>query len=278
MLDGYTLDLGFHALSCAGDGYFALFEELVGGFGDHPITVKPFLAGTWFDGMFMHGAPPVLNRHGSQAPAEYQRIGKGFSTSSAISLASLRKFWKNWIRYPCTNAWSKTGFDQSEMVYAVMKCNATLATTINNPNDISIGDILRYFSPGAPSHDRDEGQGGFLRRVQRERVGSLGGMRLPAASRSSVERLRLSTRLKSIEIEDGRVTGVMVDSGGKEERSRRLSSSYNIPIQELFDYAAESAFPADFVSRVKKLYGYGSITPYFGLNDLVVPGTMPNGW
>ena len=46
---------------------------------------------------------------------------------------------------------------------------------------------------------------------------------------------------------------------------------FNPPIQELFNYADEKAFPAISRTRVNSLYGYGSLCPYMGLSDLVVP-------
>lgn len=42
-------------------------------------------------------------------------------------------------------------------------------------------------------------------------------------------------------------------------------------MQELFYFAEEGTFSGDFVPRVKSLYGYGSVNPYFGLSDLPVP-------
>ncbi len=57
MLDGYVLDLGYHGVSCAGEGYFARLRDLIGGYGDHPVKINPCLTGTWYKGEFYEEPP-----------------------------------------------------------------------------------------------------------------------------------------------------------------------------------------------------------------------------
>ena len=40
-LDGYTLDLGYHGVSVAGEGYFARLRELIGGYGSREVEIIP---------------------------------------------------------------------------------------------------------------------------------------------------------------------------------------------------------------------------------------------
>ncbi len=271
MLDGYTLDLGYHALSCAGEGYFAVMQELLGGFGQHPLVITPCNCATWFDGMFMLDAPVLSLDFDPRVLADMEKHGLNFmdffGDLAGITPEQLEELDKVSVQ----EHMEKIGFTKSDILYAIMKCSCTLATTINNPNDISIGDIIRYFSqvllpliimkgkPGYPAGFSERGSAAWPECVAK-RFEEFGG------------ETRFDTSLKGIEIEDGRVVGVTTESGGKEVSFKAPVVVYNPPVQDLFKYAADSHFPPDFVSRVKSLYGYGSITPYFGLNDLVIPG------
>ncbi len=84
--------------------------------------------------------------------------------------------------------------------------------------------------------------------------------------------LRLGTRLKSIEVEGGNVTGVKLEGDDGEEFIPTRRVVFNIPVQELFKYVSEEAFPADFAAGIKSLYGYGSLTPYIGPLGPAGPG------
>jgi hypothetical protein len=72
-------------------------------------------------------------------------------------------------------------------------------------------------------------------------------------------------------MEENRVSGVKVKTAEGEEFIPARRVIFNIPIQEIFKYVDDKAFPADFVARIKTLYGYGSLSPYFGLSSLPVP-------
>jgi prolycopene isomerase len=83
--------------------------------------------------------------------------------------------------------------------------------------------------------------------------------------------LRLGVTVTSIEMEENRVSGVKVKTAEGEEFIPARRVIFNIPIQEIFKYVDDKTFPADFVARIKTLYGYGSLSPYFGLSSLPVP-------
>ncbi|KAA0002396.1 MAG: NAD(P)/FAD-dependent oxidoreductase [Thermoplasmata archaeon] len=69
--------------------------------------------------------------------------------------------------------------------------------------------------------------------------------------------------VKKIIIEDGIAKGVMADN----EKNFDVIVS-NIPIQDLFSIAPEKEFPKEWVEKVKKLEGTGSLCAYYALNDL----------
>jgi phytoene dehydrogenase-like protein len=66
--------------------------------------------------------------------------------------------------------------------------------------------------------------------------------------------VRTHARVDEIAIEDGRVVGVVVKSGGKKpERIEAPLVITALPIWDLFDMADRSAFPAEFVAKVNHL-------------------------
>ncbi len=269
MLDGYILDLGFHGVSCAGEGYFAQLRDLIDGFGEDDVVINPFTSGIIYRGDFIPDPPPAVEDMDPRIASEFERIGlTPIDFLGDISDLSPERF-ERLDSLSLHDHLVNTGLAESELMYDFYRCIGTLITTINNPNDISFGDILRYNLQVIIPIILKKGTmscGGFMQdgvmewsKAVASRFRQMGG------------ELRLNTALKNIEIDGGRVTGLTVESDGEPERIDADLVVLNIPIQELFDYAPADAFPGDFVSRVKKLYGYGSIAPYFGLNELVVP-------
>ncbi len=269
MLDGYILDLGYHGVSCAGEGYFATLRDLIGGYGNHPVKINPCLTGTWYNGLFYEEPPFHVMRQDDKLYAELKRIGKHFYTffgdHANMSDAELEEMDKVSLHDHLVN----TGLAQSDVVYEYWHCTGTLITTINNPHDISVGDIFRYSARV------------IVPMILAQKEGYVGGftengvMEWPRSVADRFEEfggeLRLNTVVKKIIIEGGKATGIVLGSGEEEERLEADVIVFNPPIQELFTYADESAFPVDFVARINSLYGYGSLSPYMGLSDLVVP-------
>ncbi len=77
LLDGYILDLGYHAVSVAGEGYFKTLRDLVGGYGSREVVINPCLTGSWIDGQ-LYQEPPLnkMQRLDDKMYAEYKRIGQ----------------------------------------------------------------------------------------------------------------------------------------------------------------------------------------------------------
>jgi len=269
LLDGYILDLGYHGVSCAGEGYFALLRDLIGGYGDLPVKINPCLTGTWYKGEFYAEPPMHVARIDDKLYAELKRLGLNyldfFGDMSALTPEKLQEL----DRVSLHQHLERTGFARSDILYEYWRCVGTLVTTINNPHDISLGDILRYSTQVIAPLIMRKGEayvGGFTEQ---------GVMRWSEAVagrfRDFGGELRLGARLKEMGLEGGRVRWVLVETDEGEERLETERVVFSAPIQELFRYADEKAFPAEFASRIKGLYGYGSVCPYMGLSELPVP-------
>ena len=270
ILDGYVLDMGYHGVSVAGEGYFGTLRDLIGGYGSHPVVINPFLTGSWIDGQF-YDEPPLSNSTDidPKIKSELDRLGKKFLEFFGNLLKLKPGETEKLDRISLHDHLVDIGFAESRILYDYFRCIGTLITTINNPHDISIGDILRYSAQVLVPMIMKGGQvyvGGFTEN---------GAM---AWSQSIADRfvefggeIRLETSLKSIELEGNQVKGVRVEGAAGEEFIPTCRVVFNIPIQELFKYVDEGVFPRDFAARVRSLYGYGSLSPYIGLSGLPVP-------
>ncbi len=271
LLQGYSLDLGRHAPACADAGSFSLLKELIGSPVRQPYAAGPCKTGTWFDGALLKDAAGVHGKADPALTAELEGLGLSFSALfggwNGLTPQELGALEGTSLH----DHLAGIGFDRSEMAYAVARCLGTLVTSINNPHDICAGEVVERLSrlhaaaarpqgEAAPSASSPEDVAAGWAAEVAGRFAELGGV------------LRLGAALKSIEIRDGRVAGVVIETGEDEEESLDASAVvFTPPVPDLFTYAPESHFPADFVSRVNQLSGYGSIAPCFGLSDLVIP-------
>lgn len=272
-LNGYILDLGYHGVSVAGEGYFATLRDLIGGYGSYPVTINPCLTGSWIGGQFFVDPPlsdfaDIANLD-EKVQVELERLGKHilefFGNLFTLTPEDAEKLDRVSMHEHLVN----TGFAESEVLYDWFRCIGTLITTINNPHDISIGDILRYASRVlVPTIMKGETTyaGGFTENGVMAWSEAVAGR-----FRDFGGELRLETRLKSIEVEGDKVTGIKVEGAEGEEFISTRRVVFSIPIQELFEYIDEKVFPPGFTTRIRSLYGYGSLTPYIGLAGLPVP-------
>jgi prolycopene isomerase len=84
--------------------------------------------------------------------------------------------------------------------------------------------------------------------------------------------IRLNTRVKEIRVKDGQVTGVIASDGdGKIQEWNSRAVISNIPAQDTFHFIERTHFPDQWVEKTQSLYGYGSYSPYMGLNKLIMP-------
>lgn len=269
-LDGFTLDLGYHGVSLAGEGYFALLRDIIGGYGEHPVIIKPFLTGSWLEGEFYR--EPPLSRStevDEKLQAELDRLGAQYLDFFGNFLAMTPQELEELDRVSLHDHLEKIGFHRSKALYDYFRCVSTLITTINNPHQISIGDILRYAARVIAPAILKGGEvyvGGFTEGGVMAWLGAVAARFLEFGGE-----LRLNTRLVSVEMEGGRVRGAVVRSEGEEESIACRRLVFNPPVQELTRYIGEGNLPEAFARKVASLYGYGSVSPYIGLSDLPVP-------
>lgn len=264
MLSWYTLDVGYHGVALNGAGYFRDLDELLG-----------------------TGVPMVGNANGTYVGEEFYMDMNGLKMDPRLKKIitdqniPMHKFYMGMVNMKnedydalekiSVTKWCKeNGLYENKTVFGMIHAVSTLITTINDPDDISIGDIFRYlgtivnprFKAGKAQFGSGFTIGSIIRWSQAvaNRFVDFGGT------------MMLNTTLEKVIIEKGEVTGILLqeDSGTvREIKTERVVS--NIPIQDSFKFMDKDAFPQDWADRSEKLYGYGSIAPYFGLNKLVMP-------
>lgn len=266
MLDGYTIDLGYHGVPCAGKGYLGRLMDYLG----REVTISPCDTGFWYEGEFYVEPRPGSSRLDDKLYKRCKEKGIkywSFTTESlGLSDEELAGLEKESLYDYC----KRLGLADDDVVFNSYRCMGTLFTTINNPHDISAGEIVRYTKDvmmpvvlaGEELH-----VGGFTR------GGIINWSREVAEDiRESGGEVVLDTEVSRVTARDGEVTGVevvMPDGSTRAVDAPKVIS--NLPIQETFEIADQSLFPGDFVETARSLYGYGSLAPYFGLKELPIP-------
>jgi len=264
LLQWYTLDVGYHGVALNGEGYFRDLDDLLGtGVPMVGNLNSTYIGDEWYmdfhAGKFDERLQKILQEQRVPMHKFYLASLKMKDTDfDALEKVSVTE----WCR--------ENGLYENKTVFGMIHAVSTLITTINDPDDISIGDIFRYmgtvinprFTSGRAKWPSGFTVGGIMRWSQAvaNRFLDLGGEML------------LNTRVKEIQIRDGKAAGVVLeDEAGKavEVQAGRVVS--NIPVQDSFRFADKKAFPREWADRTENLYGYGSIAPYFGLNRLVLP-------
>lgn len=266
MLDGYTLDVGYHAISANGIGYMLDFEELIGGIegvNKHGGQWASYYKGKIYKDLAGHSIDPELKELAKKEKIPYLDFYTDPHRMSDEQIDELEKVsLKEWAE--------KKGITKNDIIYNHLHTVCTLFSTINNPEDISIGDIFRYFkyafgpkiARGLTGYTGGFVEGGVMEwsKAIAARFESLGGD------------LKLDSPVKEIRVADGKVTGVVVEEkgSGKVEFTADMVIS-NIPAQNTFRVIDKKNFPEKWVNDTTSMYGYGSYSPYMGLNKLVMP-------
>ncbi|MEA3223767.1 MAG: FAD-dependent oxidoreductase [Thermodesulfobacteriota bacterium] len=263
MLQGYTLDVGYHGVSLNGDGYFRDVDKILG----TGVTMIGNVNSTYIDDEW------YLDFHAGKMDDRIYKMCKeqnipmikfytGSLNMKAEDFDTLEKI--------SVTQWAKdNGLYENKTVFGMIHAVSTLITTINDPDDISIGDIFRYmatvinprFISGKAKWPSGFAIGGIIRWSQAiaNRFVELGGD------------LMLNTKVDQIVVQDGQAQGVTIKKNGKKQKILADKVVSNIPVQDIGKVLDWSNFPQDWASHTKDLYGYGSIAPYFGLNKLVMP-------
>ncbi|MEA3221820.1 MAG: NAD(P)/FAD-dependent oxidoreductase [Thermodesulfobacteriota bacterium] len=265
-LDGYTIDIGYHALSVNGNAYLLDFEELVGGLDG--LTKHGCHYGTWYKGQF------YMDMIGGNIDPKYKEIIDKENIPFLLFYTEPYRLSDEDIdalEKVSLQQWGERhGLTKNDIIWNNIRSVATLFSTINNPNDISIGDIFRFFKYAiGPKVARGlvEHVGGFVENGVMEwskavarKFQSYGG------------EIILNAQVKEVKVKDDAVTGVVTltkDGDSQEWMADAVISS--IPAQHTFGIIDKAYFPKEWADRTESMYGYGSYVPYMGLNRLVMP-------
>jgi len=267
LLEGYQLDVGYHGVALNGRGYFYDLDRIIGAGEQRGVEFVGNVNSTYIDDEW------YLDFHAGKIDPRIKAIVKETGLPFLeFYLAPLSMKSEDYDRYEKLSVaqWLRQkGITKNRVISEMIHAVATLITTINDPEEISIGDIWRYmgeilnprFSRGIASFPSGFVKGGIQRWMDSvaDRFREMGG------------ELLLNTRLHEVLISAGRVQGVIVETeSGKSEIPCPVVVS-NIPTQDTFRYVRRDAFPQNWVERTENLRGFGSIAPYFGLNALPLP-------
>jgi protoporphyrinogen oxidase len=271
MLDGYTIDLGYHGVPCAGKGYLGRLTEYLG----IEVTVNPCDTALFYDGEFYREPAPGSTRLDDRIYRRCKEKGIrywSFNTESfGMSPEELDELEKVSLYDYC----DRLGLTEDDVVWQTYRCMGTLFTTINNPHDISAGEMVRYtnevmmpvISAGDELHVGGFAVGGILNWSQK-----VAGRLLEEGGT-----LVLGAEVERVMVEDGGIKGVSVKMPDSEKLDLEAGTVIStVPVQETFDLVSEDCFEPGFVRRAKSLYGYGSLAPYFGLSRLPMPPEQAN--
>ncbi|MGC9030968.1 MAG: phytoene desaturase family protein, partial [Desulfomonilaceae bacterium] len=264
---GYQLDIGYHGVSLNGRGYFYDLEQIIGPGDQEAVEFVGNVNATYVDDEW------YLDFHaGKMDPrikAMVKETGLPFLDFFLAPLSMHDADYERWERVSVGQWLRDTGIAQHRVLSKMIHAVATLITTINDPDEISIGDIWRYmgqvlnprFSKGIaqwPSGFVKGGIGRWMESVAR-RFLQKGGT------------LLLDARMTHIHVTSNKVQGIRIKKQGEEQDLNAPIVVSAIPIQDTFRYIDPTPFPQEWVNRARSLRGYGAIAPYFGLRDLVLP-------
>ena len=232
MLEGYTLDLGFHMI---GSGIVLKLRDILREYFEN-IT------------MFKSRLYEQKNNHFGYFVTTADKIAM-FPNIARLLLSS-EKTMKGLDRVSMTDTIKKYGKGKMKIVLEV---NSRLISTINNLDMISTGEVfrtqkdMRLGGVNYPKH-------GLLKISQTiaEYIEKNGG------------KIHLNSPVSKIIIKNKKAEGVFV--ADKEYKFDIVLS--NILVQHLFSIVDEQQFPKEYVSVLKTLEGTGSLCAYYSLKQI----------
>jgi len=267
LIGGYQLDIGYHGVSLNGRGYFYDLEQIIGSGEQDAVEFVGNVNATYVDDDW------YLDFHAgkmdSRIKAMVKETGLPFLDFFLAPLSMQEADYERWERVSVGQWLRDTSIARHRVLSKMIHGVATLITTINDPDEISIGDIWRYmgqvlnprFSKGIarwPSGFVKGGIGRWMESIAR-RFLQKGGQ------------LLLNARMTHIHVRSGKVQGIRIKTEREEVDLSAPIVVSTIPIQDTFHYVDADPFPQDWVKRAASLRGYGAIAPYFGLRHLVLP-------
>ena len=267
LLEGYQLDVGYHGVALNGRGYFYDLDQIIGSGEQAGVEFVGNVNSTYIDDDW------YLDFHAGKLDPRIRAIvketGLPFLEFYFAPFAMTTEDYDRYERVSVAEWCREKEITSNRVLFEMIHAVSTLITTINDPEEISIGDIWRYmgdilnprFSNGIAKWPSGFVKGGIQRWMDSvaDRFQAMGG------------ELVLGTRAREILMTSGTVEGVSLEKDGTTKAVRSTVVVSNIPTQDTFEYASRSAFPEEWVERTERLKSFGSIAPYFGLRELVLP-------
>jgi len=239
MLNGYTLDLGFHSIS---GGAVSNINSVLSEF-DKEIEMLEsklgFITEEGFDFPLLSKIEKI-----KLFPRTLQVLLAGESTMKKMDNISMKDTVKR--------------YGKGKM-RLVLELFSRVSSTVNDLNLISTGEMLRaqknllhgkkvkYLTVGYPKNGLYN-----ISQTLADFIKGNGG------------EIHLKTPVTKIIIDDNKAIGVI--SGGKEYSFGTIVS--NILVQNLFNIADEKHFPEEYIKNIKSLQGTGSLCAYYSIKNV----------
>ncbi len=235
LLQGYTLDLGYHAI---GGGVMSNLNNVLSTLGDH---IDVFESNVGF--ITEHGYDfPFLSRGDKLKilPNILQLLIAGEKTMKRLDNVSI------------TETINHYGHGKMKLILEIFSRSIS---TVNNLDNISTGEMFRaqrsLLKGSKPVGYPKKGLG-IIHQKLADAILKQGGV------------IQTDTPVQKIIIRDGKATGVTVD--GKDLPFDVVVSS--MLVQDLFTIADKNEFPKDYVRMLTSLEGTGSLCAYYALANV----------
>lgn len=235
MLDGYTLELGFHIM---GGEILSNIKSMLSDIDDHPEFIESHIGFIKKDGYVF----PFLSK-----------IDKLKIAPNIIRLLfANEKTLKELDEVSITDTIKKYGRGKMKLILEVFSRSIT---TMNNLDNISSGEMLRA--------QKNLYKGGKLVVYPKKGLKSI-NEKLAKYIITNGGKINLNSSVEKIIIKNKKAVGVIVKN---KEYSADIVIS-NILVQDLFKIADETNFPKKYVQYIKSLHGTGSLCAYYSLKKL----------
>lgn len=140
MLDGYVIDLGYHGVPCAGQGYLGRLVDYLG----VDVKINPCDTGLYYKGEFYVEPAPGSARLDDKLYKICKEKGINYWSFNTEALGLTAEQLDELEKVSLWDYCERLGLTADDVVWEAYHCLGTLFTTINNPHDISAGEIIRY--------------------------------------------------------------------------------------------------------------------------------------
>ena len=235
MLQGYTLDLGYHAI---GGGVMSNLNNVLETLGDH---IEVFESSVGF-----------IKEQGYDFPFLSQADKLRILPNILRLLFASEKTMRRLDNIPMTETINQYGRGKMKLILEIFSRSIS---TVNNLDKISTGEMFRA--------QRSLLKGSKPVGYPKKGLGII-HQKLAHAIKQQGGEIRLSTPVQRIIIQDGSAIGVTVD--GKDLFFDRIISS--VLVQHLFAIAEKTQFPKEYVTMLTSLQGTGSLCAYYALDQV----------